>query len=140
MQLDIFAASLLRRSETRSLEYELRTPKDSSEVVVELSRLVPHWPTPIVEFYQFCDGFQISNPHLDVAPVERLRVDGGKIPFATFDHQHRVAFDPSSINVADQWDIVNAETGFLVTHTMASFITNKVWAWVDRGKRIWIDR
>ena len=58
MQLEIFAASLLRRSQTRSLEYELRSPKDSSQVAGELLRLVPNWPTPIVEFYQSCDGFQ----------------------------------------------------------------------------------
>lgn len=137
MELDVFAASLLRRSETRSIEYELRSPKDGSQVAVELSRLVPDWPTPILEFYQFCDGFHIRNPHLEVHPIAWLRIDRTTIPFGTFDNQHRVAFDLSSINVAGQWDIVNPETGFLITRTMVSFISNKIWAWVDRGRQVW---
>ena len=76
---------------------------------------------------------------MDVAPVESPCLDGRLMPFATFDHRRRTAFDPSSIRVADQWDIVNPDTGFRVTHTFASFITNKVWAWIDRNRPVWLD-
>ena len=45
--------------------------------------------------------------------------------------------DLSKKNEADEWDIINLNNHFVITKTIGSFFTNKVWAWIDRGHTIW---
>ena len=49
----------------------------------------------------------------------------------------RLGFDLRRRNDAEQWDILNVDTGFRVTLTMASFWSNKVLAWVDKRRAVW---
>ena len=48
-----------------------------------------------------------------------------------------IAIDLSKKNEADEWDIINLNNHFVITKTIGSFFTNKVWAWIDRGHTIW---
>jgi hypothetical protein len=45
--------------------------------------------------------------------------------------------DLRDINEAGERNIVNYQTNFVITKTMASFLNNKIWAWLDRGRKIW---
>ena len=139
MRLDVFASTLERRAISNGLEYELRPARSVSEIVASLEKLHLDLPESVFQFYQFCDGFFVRSPHLEVLPVHSLKLNSRDLLFATFDHEHHVAFNTSSRNVADEWDIVNVCTGFLITHTFASFITNKTWAWIDRQRPVWLD-
>lgn len=48
-----------------------------------------------------------------------------------------IAMDVLKRNEAKEWDILNFNTKYLITKTLGSFLNNKVWAWLDRGRRIW---
>lgn len=48
-----------------------------------------------------------------------------------------IVFDKSITNEAGEWNIINRETGFVITKTLSSFLHNKVWAWLDRSRCVW---
>ncbi len=139
MQFDTFESSLRRRANASGLRYELRTPLTHSDLAVALSTIHDSVPNSLVEFYRFCNGFYVVSPHLEVLGVDALQRDGDLIEFATFDRSSCVAFDITQLNDAGEWDIINHATGFRVTHTLASFLTNKTWAWIDRQRPVWRD-
>ena len=48
-----------------------------------------------------------------------------------------IAFDCSKKNEADEWDIINYQSKYIITKTLSSFLNNKIWAWLDRKRNIW---
>lgn len=50
-----------------------------------------------------------------------------------------ICFDTKNINTANEWNIVNYTNNFLITKTIESYITNKIWAYIDRDREIWKD-
>jgi hypothetical protein len=73
-------------------------------------------------FYSMCDVKILENNYLH---------------FALLNDNQQICFDTSKINSAGEWDIINYENKYLITMTISSFLTNKVWAWIDRGRQIW---
>lgn len=57
--------------------------------------------------------------------------------FAKINNIEIICFDTLNINSANEWDILNYSNKFIITKTISSFITNKVWAWIDRGRIVW---
>ena len=95
-------------------------------------------PQQVKWFYLLCNGLKVEAPPLEIKSIEDLYTDKtGKIIFAIFDKRHRICFDVSKNNAASQWDILNYDNGFIVTLTMASFWTNKIFAWLDKRRTIW---
>ncbi len=139
MQLDTFESSLRRRANASGLKYELHTPMAHADLAVALSAIHDSVPDSLLEFYGFCNGFRVSSPHLDVFGAKVLQKDGELVKFAIFDQSNCVAFDTSQLNDAGEWDIINLATGFRLTHTLASFMTNKTWAWIDWRRPVWRD-
>lgn len=139
MQLDTFEASLRRRANASGLKYELHAPMTRVDPAVALFDIRDSVPGSLVEFYRFCNGFHVASPHLDVFGLDALQRDGDFLEFAIFDRSHCVAFDTTELNDAGEWDIINPATGFRLTHTLASFLTNKTWAWIDRQRPVWSD-
>jgi hypothetical protein len=81
---------------------------------------------------------KVETPPLEIKSIEDLEADNtGKIIFAVFDKKHRICLDISKTNSASQWYILNYDTGFVVTLTMASFSTNIIFAWLDKKRTIW---
>jgi hypothetical protein len=78
-------------------------------------------------------------PHLEVFSIDDLVARNDLIEFAVFDREHHIAFNTLRVNDANEWDIVNAKTGFRLTHTLGSFMANKTWAWIDRQRPVWLD-
>lgn len=84
------------------------------------------------------NGLIVEKPALAIRALDELEIDNkGLMHFAVFDNKHIIAFDTNSINNAEQWNIVNRDTGYLVTLTMASFWANKIWAWLISQRTIW---
>ena len=50
-----------------------------------------------------------------------------------------IAFDCSRKNEADEWDIINYQSKYIITKSLSSFLNNKIWAWLDRKRNIWIE-
>jgi hypothetical protein len=97
----------------------------------------PSLPEPVARFYRRCDGLVIAHPAFELLPLHELWRFGPLLHFARFDRVEPIAFDTSSLNEAAQWNIVHAPSGHLVTMTLASFLTNKLFAWVRRDRRVW---
>ena len=75
---------------------------------------------------------------MEVLPLARLAfVTSHRLHFAMVDGHHILCFDTSALNVADQWDIVTQASDYRITFTMASFWSNKLWAWIDKRRPIW---
>jgi len=95
-------------------------------------------PRQIKLFYKSMNGLIVEKPALAIRALDELEIDNkGLMHFAVFDNKHIIAFDTNSINNAEQWNIVNRDTGYLVTLTMASFWANKIWAWLISQRTIW---
>lgn len=95
------------------------------------------FPSQVRDFYQFYNGLRVEEPHLEILSIEEIRYQKAPLlHFATVNREHQVCFDTSRINEAGQWDIVTAD-GHRITLTMASFWSNKLWAWIDKRRHIW---
>ena len=103
------------------------------------SKLGLEFPKEVVSLYQSFNGLSVEKPMLKIHCIKDLANSAGLIEFAVFNGSEPVAFNSSKINQAGQWSIVNADTGFEITLTLASFLTNKVWAWLHRGREIWAE-
>lgn len=138
MHLPDFQREFVKRAERSGLSYDLWPAATAEQLLVTERRLEVVFHEQIRRFYMFCNGFVARNPHFEVLPLEDLEfIQPNLIHFCTIDHCHRLCFDTSALNEAGQWFVVNAETGFRVTHTMASIWSNKVWAWIDWGRTVW---
>ena len=138
MHIDHFIPNLRKRAEKNGLDIITENPAIDTAIAAYEERNEILIPEQVRWFYQKCNGLRVESPPLYVKPIEKLHADEtGKTIFSIFDGQHRICFDTSKIYDAAQWDILNYDTGFLVTLTMASFWTNKVFAWLDRQRTIW---
>jgi hypothetical protein len=137
MQLEHFALRFEKLSESLGLKYSLGEPTSESDVSQTAANLGVSFPAQVVLFYKYFNGLRVENPPLEVLPIERLNFAfPNRLHFATFDGNRCLFFDTSHINNAEQWDVVT-KNGFCVTLTMASFWSNKIWAWVERKRAIW---
>lgn len=137
MQLENFELKFEKLSKTRKLTYTLGVPAREVDILQAEANLGVSFPEQIKLFYGKFNGLHVENPALDVLPIVRLEFDSSnRLHFATLDHERRLYFDTSTKNEAGQWDIVS-ENGFKVTLTMASFWSNKIFAWIENERPIW---
>lgn len=127
------------RLQKLGLDSHLSGPAPESEILSAERRLNVSFPDQVRQFYESHNGLRVEDPHLEVLPMEMLDLTSpDRLHFATVDSNHRLFFDVSQVNAAGQWDI-RGEDDYLVTLTMASFWSNKIWEWLVRKKRIWSD-
>ena len=137
MQLEHFALRFEKLSNLSGLKYSLGESALEGDVSQAEERLGISFPAQVVIFYKNFNGLRVEKPQLEVLPIGNLNFAfPNRLHFATFDGNHRLYFDTSQTNAAEQWDIV-AEDDFRVTLTMASFWSNKIFAWVERKRVIW---
>jgi len=96
-------------------------------------------PTKIVDFTQVVNGLKTENPSFELIDFKDWIVIDQKIHFATFDKNHKVVFDISTLNSAEEWTILNYNTGYEITLSISSFWSNKIWHWIKYSKKIWGD-
>lgn len=138
VHLEDVAKHLERRAQQRGLRYILGLPASPGVIAETEARLGVVLPGQVARFYQHYDGLLVEDPPLDLLPLARLAfVAPQHLHFATIAHQHQLCFDVSRTNEAGQWDIVTLAGEGRVTLTIASFWSNKLWAWLDKGRAIW---
>lgn len=138
MHTNHFIQNLEKRANITGLKFQVGKPAIESAFVAFEERNGITMPQQVKWFYLVCNGLNVEAPPLEIKSIEDLITDEtGKIIFAIFDKRHHICFDVSKNNAASQWDISNYDTGFIVTLTMASFWTNKIFAWLDKQRTIW---
>ncbi len=138
MHIEDVAGHLKRREAQRGLCYTFGIPATPDLTTATEARLGISFPQQVTRFYRHYDGIRIEEPPLEVLPVARFTfVAPQRLHFATVDESHLLGFDTSAFNEAGQWKIVDIESDYRVTLTMASFWSNKIWAWIDKRRTIW---
>jgi len=122
----------------RDLDFEIRpgaTPDDLTNVETRLNRTLP---AQVRFFYESMNGLVVREPSLELFPVDDWRFHSeNRLVFALVDGSQEIVFDTSSLNQADQWMILAADSDFEITFTMASFWGNKLFKWLDGRAPIW---
>ena len=98
-----------------------------------------HVPQGISDLYCKLNSLQIINPRqFELLPIEKFRLINDRyLHFATINYTEKLGFNISQKNVAGEWDIMNINNDFLITYTLGSFLTTKIWRWINYGKEIW---
>ena len=122
----------------RGIPHRAGEPADRASLAEAEHRLGQPLPAQLRLFYEHLNGLEIHEPPLIILPIEQLeRGPHGCVHFATVDRQHRLVLDLRGLNAAGQWSVVAEESEHLVTLTLASFWSNKVFAWLDARREIW---
>jgi hypothetical protein len=98
-----------------------------------------NFPGNILCFYDVIRCLNIEKPHhLEILSIENMSIiENRYLHFSTINSVEKIYFDMSKTNSANEWNIINLSNNFEITLTIGSFLTNKVWAWIDRGREIW---
>ena len=131
-----------RRFETlgrRGLAYRIAPGASAEAIGAAERRLGVTFPEQVRRFYAAFDGIEILDPPFKLYALDEFEPEGSLLAFCRCDQVHRLAFDTGRVNEAGQWFIVNAGTGYRVTHTMASFWSIRMWSWIELGRPIWYD-
>lgn len=114
------------RSREKRMGYAIsQTAKNAVNCNSTLSRLL----------FQYVDGYCIQKDDREIV-FNLVLLDDNYLQFAQI-NDVIIAADLRKINEANEWDIINYNTGFVITKTFESFFANKVWAWLDRKRTIW---
>lgn len=136
--IEDFIMMLKKHHDKDKITYEVTStiPFESKENEVELNNIIPN---NLKELYFQIDGFKISKPRkFELLESSRLTLlDNRYLVFAVFNETEMICFDISHVNDAGELDIINYDNKFLITLTLGSFLMNKVWAWVNRGREVW---
>lgn len=119
------------------LGYRIFKGVDNAELRFHESRLGIVFPDQVKLFYQANNGISVTNPPFEIFDIGSMLRDKSLIAFCKLNGVQTLSFDVSSLNDAGQWSIVNAETGYEVTKTMASFWANKMMAWLRKEREVW---
>lgn len=138
MHLEHIRINFLKRRDLNGLQFVLMPGATDDRLDAAEARIGHRFPEQVRAFYSTHNGLAVAHPQFAILPVEDLTVDAKQlIHFATANGDTRIAFDCSHVNIADQWDIIESETGYRITHSLASFWTNKMWKWIDRRLAFW---
>lgn len=127
-----------KKSERTHVKMKSKTPLNSMSEIPVISEI----PFTLEQFFQDFKPVQINYNErffelLDIS--EYVLYDEKYLLFSILDNKEKICFDTSSTNIAGEWNIINYSTKYIVTKTISSYIINKAWAWLDRGRMIWSD-
>lgn len=117
----------------------INPPATSMDVLSAEKRLHIKFPKQVVNFYQTCNGIRFSFPFLEVLPLDQIHFTEKKsyLKFCSLAEGEEICFDTSIVNEAGQWFIKSLNNDYVITFTMASFWSNKVWNWLEKQRLIW---
>ncbi|MBI9077017.1 MAG: hypothetical protein JEZ02_16530 [Desulfatibacillum sp.] len=136
MNIEYVKTNLQKSEKTKGLAFSIGVPASVDLIKNTENRLGLKFPSQVSLFYENYNGLHVEQPFLKILNLENLDLVNKGIHFATLGNEHHLHFDVSSLNAADQWDIIS-EDGHIVTLTFASFWTNKLFAWIDWQRPIW---
>jgi cell wall assembly regulator SMI1 len=103
------------------------------------ARLGLRFPEQVASFWVAFDGLEVDVPPFKILPLSEMKREGELVVFCICNRTIRIAFDVREANEAGQWSILNADTGYCITLTMASFWSTHMWSWIVKHRPIWYD-
>ena len=138
MQIEHVKLNFERKSEALGFEYALFKPASADDLLETETRFGVNIPEIVKLFYKNYNGLEVYNPKLLLFPLKEWAPKSNDlIHFATVNEEHHLCFDTLKLNKANQWSILNCKTNYLVTYSMSSFWSNKIWNWVVKQRTIW---
>lgn len=138
MFLDQLGSRFLKLSQHQRLDYSIAGPASETNVSEVEQQLGVSFPEQVRSFYLSYNGLRVTDPQLEILSLESLKFTSDEfLRFAILNGGIDLGFDVSKINEADQWNIVS-DNGFLVTLTMASFWSIRMWSWIEKRRAIWL--
>lgn len=96
-------------------------------------------PNKIRSFWTYYNGLETVNPALKIHPINEWEISNELIHFASFNDTNKIYFKIDQLNQAKEWSIINKKENYILTLTMSSFWSNKVWHWLEHERSIWKD-
>ena len=138
MHLEQIQLNFDKRRDTNGLQVVLKPGATDDAINATENRIGHEFPDQVRAFYKRYNGLTVDDPEFVILSVNELIADSqSRIHFATANGNCQICFDCSHLNEAEQWDIIELETGGRITFTMASFWTNKIWKWIDQRLAFW---
>jgi len=136
--LNEFTLALEKRREKNKLSFFLVNEDVSKIQLEELTKI--SIPVNVLNMLISLNGLLIREPRsFELLKFSEMKVVNSRyLLFARMNENQNICFDMHKLNSASEWDIVNYENGFVITKTSSSFLTNKIWAWIDRSRTIWM--
>lgn len=85
--------------------------------------------------FQYVDGYRIQKDDREIV-FKLALLDHDYLQFAQIDDVI-IAVDLRKTNEANEWDIINYQSKYVITKTLGSFLNYQIWAWLDRKREIW---
>jgi hypothetical protein len=123
----------------KELVYRLAPGATLEEIRTTEVRLGLEFPEEVANFWKAFNGLEVSDPPFKIMSLSEMNREADLLTFSLFDRTVRMAFDIRGRNVADQWSIVNADTNYVATLTIASFLSVHMWSWIVKRRPIWHD-
>lgn len=111
-----------------------------SDIIKNEFLMNDYFPENIYSYFENYKPVEISNKNnsIKLLPIsEVIYINKKYLQFAKINNEIIICFDTSRKNSAEEWDIINFSNNFLITKTISSFLTNKIWAWIERNRMIW---
>lgn len=138
MFLNQFKSALEKKRNKGVISYSLNHNVNVSEEQI-MTLLGENIPSNVKVMLMDFGAFKIDKPRsFELLEFSDLKIIRERfLLFAIINDVENICFDMRKINSANEWDIINIKDEFIITHTLSSFFTNKVWAWIDRSRTIW---
>lgn len=132
-------SDFIARAESKFPDCIIKPPATSIEISSAEERMHVKFPQQVHDFYQTCNGIYFPSPFLEILPLDQIHFVKGKLylKFCIMEKGEVICFDTSSLNEAGQWFIKGLSEDFIITFTMASFWSNKVWNWLEKQSPKW---
>ena len=125
------------KSSNDEFEYKLNNSFNEINFALIELQIGKEIPEKIKIFLKELNGLKTTNPEFQLLELETLENVNDFIHFATFDSKIEICFKIDKLNNANEWTIINKETGYEITKTISSFWSNKIWHWLEQKHKIW---
>ena len=122
-----------------NFKYTLGTIPTSNEIEQLEQRLNIKIPSKILAFYLTTNGLITLDPNFEIKEINSWECESQFIHFATFNNSIRIYFDTAKLNEVSEWTIINRERNCIVTLSISSFWSNRIWHWLEHKRKIWED-
>lgn len=138
LSLEEFKKAVENKKAKKKIDYCINN-KDLKDSDVYEKMLAFKPPKMIINFLSELNGLTIILPrYIKILSPDSIKIiDDRYLMFALIQDKIQICFDMKVLNVANEWDVISYTDKYIITQTTSSFLTNKIWAWIDRGREIW---
>ena len=102
---------------------------------IEINKISGNLKTFLVDFKPL--SFEYNNRYFQLLDFSDWILFEDTYLFFSYIGDEKICFNVRELNSVSEWDIVSYNNKYLITRTISSYLTNKVWAWIDRGRKVW---